>query len=77
MDYNRLKVEFHVPNEDEVEFACEFVETYLYMELHLLNEHCANMTNDQRLRSLTLIHSIALGCLRMVPRIESKPVEDL
>ena len=77
MNYNELKVEFHIPNEDEVDFACEFVETFLYMELHLLNEHCNTMSNDQRLRSLTLIHSIALGCFRMVPRIASPPVNDL
>ena len=32
------------------------------------------MTNDERLRSLTLIHCIAIGCLRMVPRIDSKEV---
>jgi hypothetical protein len=35
------------------------------------------MSNDERLRSLTLVHYMAIGCLRMVPRIDSKEVENL
>ncbi len=42
-----------------------------------MNEKCSQMSNDERLRSLTLIHYIALGCLRMVPRIESNEVKNL
>ncbi|CAF1049647.1 unnamed protein product [Rotaria sordida] len=37
----------------------------------------SNMSNDERLRSLTIVHFIALGCLRMVPRIDSEEVLDL
>jgi len=43
----------------------------------MLNQKCSTMSNDERLRSLTLIHFIALGCLRMVPRIDSEEVKDL
>lgn len=35
------------------------------------------MSNDERLRSLTLVHYMAIGCLRMVPRIESEEIPNL
>ncbi|CAF3758140.1 unnamed protein product [Rotaria sp. Silwood1] len=77
VEYDKINVQFHIPNEEEVDFACEFVETFMYLELQMLNEKCTNMSNDERLRTLTLIHHIAIGCLRMVPRIESKKVKNL
>ncbi|CAF4504295.1 unnamed protein product, partial [Rotaria socialis] len=77
VEFDKLNVQFHIPNEDEVDFACEFVETFIYPELQLLNEKCSKMTNEERLRSLTLIRFIAIGCFRMVPRIDSKEVADL
>lgn len=70
-------MQFHIPNADEVDFASDFVETFIYPELELLNEKCSKMSNDERLRSLTLIRFIAIGCFRMIPRIESKEVTDL
>ncbi|CAF1560656.1 unnamed protein product [Rotaria magnacalcarata] len=75
--YDKIQCKFHIPNEEEVDFACEFVEKFIYLELKILNEKCTTMCNHERFRSLTLIHHIALGCLRMVPRIESKEVKDL
>ena len=75
--YDRLEPRFHIPNEDEVDFACEFVDVFLYQQIELLNENCSNMFNEERLRSLTLIHAIAIGCLRMAPRIPSDEVLDL
>jgi hypothetical protein len=53
------------------------VERFIYLELQIMNEKCSEMSNDERLRSLTLIHYIALGCLRMIPRIESEEVKNL
>jgi hypothetical protein len=50
---------------------------FIYPELQLLNEKCSKMSNDERLRSLTLVHYMAIGCLRMVPRIDSEEVSDL
>ncbi len=35
------------------------------------------MSNDERLRSLTLVHYMAIGCLRMVPRIDSEEIPNL
>lgn len=49
----------------------------MYAELQLLNETCSKMSKDERLRSLTLIHYVAIGCLRMVPRIESPEIQNL
>ena len=70
-------MEFHVPNEDEVDMACGFVEEFIYPELELLNEKCSKMSNDERLRSLTLVRFLAIGSLRMMPRLDSKEVSDL
>ena len=70
-------MKFHVPNAEEVDFACEFAEAFIYPELQLLNEKCSKMSNDERLRSFTLIHYMTIGCLRMVPRINSKDIENL
>ena len=70
-------MKFHIPSAEEVDFSCEFVETFMYPELNLLNEKCSKMSNDERLRSLTLIRFIAIGCFRMIPRIESPEVTDL
>ncbi len=77
VEYDKLQVQFHIPNNDEVDFACEFIEKFLYLELKMLTQKCSIMSNDERLRSLTLIHHIAIGCLRMVPRIQSEEVKNL
>ncbi|UJR10196.1 hypothetical protein I4U23_014411 [Adineta vaga] len=77
VDYDKIQGKFHIPNEDEVDFACEFVEIFLYLELQMINDNCSKMSNNERLRSLRLIHQIALGCLRMVPRIPSDEVQNL
>jgi hypothetical protein len=49
----------------------------MYPELTLLNEKCFKMSNNERLKSIVFIRSIAIGCFRMIPRIESKEVQDL
>ena len=35
------------------------------------------MSNNERLRSLTIINNIANGCLNIVPFIDSKKVQDM
>jgi hypothetical protein len=77
VDFDKLQVQFHIPNENEIDFACEFVNTFMYPELTLLTEKCSQMSNNERVRSLTLVFSMTIGCFRMVPRIESKLVQDL
>ncbi|CAF1051733.1 unnamed protein product [Rotaria sp. Silwood1] len=77
VDFDKLQVQFHIPNDDEIDFACEFVNTFIYPELTLLNEKGLKISNDERLRSLTIIQSIAVGCFRMIPRIESEQIQNL
>ncbi|CAF0870123.1 unnamed protein product, partial [Didymodactylos carnosus] len=77
VQFDNLQVQFHIPNAEEVDFACEFIKIYLYPELNLLTEKGIKLSNDERLRSLTIVQSIAIGCLAMIPRINSKEVEDL
>ncbi|CAF1187532.1 unnamed protein product [Didymodactylos carnosus] len=48
VDFDKLQVQFHIPNVDEINFACEFVDTFIYPELILLNE------KGQNIRSLTI-----------------------
>ncbi|CAF5080692.1 unnamed protein product, partial [Rotaria sp. Silwood1] len=76
-DFDHLQIQFHIPNIDEIDFACEFVETFIYFELRLLNEKCLKISNNERLRSLTFIHHIAIGCFRMVPHIDSEKLSNL
>jgi hypothetical protein len=73
----KLQVRFHIPNEDEIDFTCAFINTFIYPELTLLNEKGLKISNNERLRSLTIIQSIVIGCFRMIPRIESEEVQDL
>ncbi|CAF1453615.1 unnamed protein product, partial [Adineta ricciae] len=68
--------QFHIPNQEEITFACEFAETFLYPELALLTEKCSEISKDERLRSLRLISSITTGFLRMVPKINDEEVAD-
>jgi hypothetical protein len=77
VEFDKLQPQFHIPSAEEVDFACEFVETFIYQELTLLNDKSSDMSNDERLRSLTLILFISVGFLRMVPRIDSEEVLDL
>ena len=76
MEFDKLQPQFHIPSAEEVDFACEFVETFIYQELTLLNDKCSAISNDERLRSLTFILFISIGFLRMVPCIDSEEVLD-
>ncbi|CAF4353955.1 unnamed protein product, partial [Rotaria sp. Silwood2] len=72
VNFDQNQVQYHIPNANEIDFICEFVDTFLYPELTLLNEKSLELSNHERLRSLTFIYHIALGCLRMVPCIKSE-----
>ncbi|UJR17105.1 hypothetical protein I4U23_004001 [Adineta vaga] len=76
-EFDQFQVHYHIPNIDEINFACNFINTFLYAELSLLNDTDSKLSKQDRRRSLTIIHSIALGCFRIVPRIESKEIPDL
>ncbi|CAF1171345.1 unnamed protein product [Rotaria sordida] len=77
VDFDQIQVQYHIPNIDEIDLACDFVNTFLYSELTLLKENFSNISKYERRRSLTIISSIAIGCFRIVSRIESKEISDL
>jgi len=77
VDFDQLQVQFHRPNDQEIDFAWEFIDTFLYPELTLLNDKGLTISNNERLRSLTIIESIAIGCARMVSCIPNESVQDL
>ncbi|CAF4019942.1 unnamed protein product [Adineta steineri] len=77
VDIDKVQPQFHIPSNDEIDFVYEFVETFLYPELARLNEKGLKMSNNERLRSLTIIRSIAVGVFCFVPPIESKEVQNL
>ncbi|CAF4503506.1 unnamed protein product [Rotaria socialis] len=77
VDFDRFQMQYHIPNVDEIDFACEFVKTFLYSELTLLNEKMLKLSNHERSRSLTFVYNIALGYFHMIPRIESEQLADL
>ncbi|CAF1344375.1 unnamed protein product [Rotaria sp. Silwood1] len=76
-DFDQIQVQYHIPNVDEIDFACDFVNTFIYSELMFLKENFLKVSKDERLRSLTVISSLAIGCFRIVSRIESKEVPNL
>ncbi|CAM2708912.1 unnamed protein product [Rotaria socialis] len=77
VDFDRIQVQYHIPSDEEIDFACDFVNTFIYPELTLLKENFENISIDERRRSLVIIHSIVSGCFRIVPRMESKEIQDL
>ncbi|CAF3676972.1 unnamed protein product [Rotaria sordida] len=77
VDVDKFQVQFHIPGDDELDFVREFVETFIYIELDLLKETNSKLSNNERLRSLTIVHHIAMGCFRIVPRIGSPNVQNL
>ncbi|CAF0851617.1 unnamed protein product [Adineta steineri] len=77
VDIDKVQPQFHIPSIDEIDFVYEFVEIFLYPELARLNENGLKMSNNERLRSLTIIRSIAVGAFCFVPPIESKEVRNL
>ncbi|CAF1329744.1 unnamed protein product [Adineta steineri] len=77
VDFDEIKVQYHIPNMNEINFACDFINDFLYAELSLLNKTDSQLSKEERRRSLTIIRSIVIGCFRIIPRIESKQIEDL
>ncbi|CAF2108179.1 unnamed protein product [Rotaria magnacalcarata] len=77
VDFDRIQVQYHIPNDEEIDFACDFVNTFMYPELTLLKENFQKISKDERRRSLAIVYSIAVGCLRIVPRMESKEIQDI
>lgn len=77
MDLDKLQMEFHIPSQDELDFARDFVETFMYAELNLLLQNDSKLSNEERSRSLAVVHQLARGCARVLPRIPSTNVKNL
>ncbi|CAF0841748.1 unnamed protein product [Rotaria sordida] len=77
VDVDKFQAQYYIPGDDELNFVREFVETFMYLELELLKEKSSKLSNEERLRSLTIVHHIATGCFRVVPRISSPNVQNL
>jgi len=77
IDAEQIQVHYHIPHEDELDFARDFVETFMYTELDLLLQSDAKFSNEERSRSLTMVHHLALGCFRVIPRIPSTTIKNL
>jgi len=75
IDYDKLDVRFHFPTDEEIELASEFIEKYLYSQIDFLKENNSKLTNNQRLKSLTIIEAIGIGSFRLVPPIESQQIQ--
>ena len=74
---DKMPVLFHIPHPEELDFARDFVETFIYAELNLLLQNDSKLSNEQRSRSLTMVQHLAMGCARVLPRIPNMPVTDL
>jgi len=65
VDFDELQVQFHIPNEEEIDFAWEFINTFIYPALQDLTIS----DTKRQLKSLTIIESIAAGCFQMIPPV--------
>lgn len=74
MKLDQVKFRFHIPSPDEIEFAWEIIDKFLYSELQFLNQ-TSHLSNEQRLRSLTMICRITRGCFGIVSFPESGQAE--
>jgi len=63
--FDELQVQFHIPNEEEIDFAWEFINTFIYPALQDLTVS----DTKRQLKSLTIIESIAAGCFQMIPPV--------
>ncbi|UJR08489.1 hypothetical protein I4U23_012756 [Adineta vaga] len=77
VDLDEFPVRFHIPKAEQIDFAWEFINAFIYSELTLLNEQGMKISKEERLRSLTVIRNIATGCFHMIPPIENNKVENL
>lgn len=62
---------------DEINFACEFINIFLFNELKRLNEKCLQMSNEERLKSFLFIEYTFDGCSAIIPRDETNAVKNV
>ncbi|ELK14706.1 Proteasome activator complex subunit 4, partial [Pteropus alecto] len=79
-DLWNLGIQWHVPSSDEVAFAFYLLDSFLQPELIKL-QHCGDgeleMSRDDVLQSLTIVHNCLIGSGNLLPPLKGEPVTNL
>jgi len=75
-----LGIQWHVPSSEEVAFAFYLLDSFLQPELIKL-QHCGDgeleMSRDDVLQSLTIVHNCLIGSGNLLPPLKGEPVTNL
>uniref|UniRef100_A0A2K5QC34 Proteasome activator complex subunit 4 n=1 Tax=Cebus imitator TaxID=2715852 RepID=A0A2K5QC34_CEBIM len=76
-DLWNLGIQWHVPSSEEVSFAFYLLDSFLQPELIKL-QHCGDgkleMSRDDILQSLTIVHNCLIGSGNLLPPLKGEPV---
>ncbi|KAF3826779.1 hypothetical protein GH733_009304 [Mirounga leonina] len=79
-DLWNLGIQWHVPSSEEVAFAFYLLDSFLQPELIKL-QHCGDgeleMSRDDVLQSLTIVHNCLIGSGNLLPPLKGEPVTNL
>uniref|UniRef100_A0A2K5ZD33 Proteasome activator subunit 4 n=1 Tax=Mandrillus leucophaeus TaxID=9568 RepID=A0A2K5ZD33_MANLE len=79
-DLWNLGIQWHVPSLEEVSFAFYLLDSFLQPELIKL-QHCGDgkleMSRDDILQSLTIVHNCLIGSGNLLPPLKGEPVTNL
>lgn len=67
-DLKNLNINYHIPSEQELKHALDFVQFYIKQSIENLNQKSTSMHKDERLREMTFIYNIIVGSARMLRR---------
>ena len=70
-DLNNLNINFHIPSENELKTAIEFVQFYIQQSIDNLRKNSTNMHKDERFKELSLIYNLITGSARLLRRADS------
>ena len=73
VDLAQLQVHFHIPCQEEIDFALDLLETLIEPEFALLK---GKLSKDERRRSLIILQSLVVGSFHLLPSIESEALPD-
>jgi proteasome activator subunit 4 len=75
-DLNNLNVSYHIPNEDELKIAVDFVQTYVQISINYLNDKSNLIHKDDRFRELQFMYNLLVGSARLLKRPNRPIVND-
>ncbi|KAK7140459.1 hypothetical protein R3I94_012924 [Phoxinus phoxinus] len=79
-DLWKLDIHWHVPSTEEKEFVFYLLDLLLKPELQRLQKHTQgkqDMSRDDVLQSLSIVHNCLLGASPLLPPVSGEPVPDL